>query len=366
MRNWVVTTFLMTVLPGLLFAQQPARSNDVNFYTNTPQLQARIARFTAEPATSKAGQTVRLEWAVENPVGVSIEPGIGAVLAHGVKEVKPRQTTTYVLNVQGPRQQMITQEVTVTIPGTVPLKAVTSVKREVPRMPDGKPNLSGVYNMIFPGSFFPGGAPMNISNTPGPLETMPVLKAGAEKFKVVRGPDDAGSSADCHPPGVPEAMAETFAATKGPLVHRLLATLEAAQAAGGDIRGLQSAAIRVVAGIPGAEQSGWLLDVRIDDHDAPLAELTRLVLLHEASNASEAAGPGADPGAPARVAELGRGNPEGWFWYGVSLANNGRLEEAAAALQKAYAVSDDWRELLGRIPHMLPGDPTVLERLVQG
>ena len=167
-------------------------------------------------------------------------------------------------------------------------------------------------------------------------------------------------------PGVPEAMAETFAATTGPLVHRLLATLEAGQAAGGDIRGLQSAAIRVVAGIPGAEQSGWLLDVRIDDHDAPLAELTRLVLLHEASNASEAAGPGADPGAPARVAELGRGNPEGWFWYGVSLANNGRLEEAAAALQKAYAVSDDWRELLGRIPHMLPGDPTVLERLVQG
>jgi uncharacterized Ntn-hydrolase superfamily protein len=167
-------------------------------------------------------------------------------------------------------------------------------------------------------------------------------------------------------PGVPEAMAETFATTTGRLVHRLLATLQAAQAAGGDIRGLQSAAIRVVAGLPGAEQKGWLLDVRIDDHDAPLAELTRLVLLHEASNASEAEGPGADPGAPARVAELGRGNPEGWFWYGVSLANNGRVEEAAAALRKAYEVSDDWRELLGRIPHMLPGDPAVLERLLQG
>lgn len=60
--------------------------------------------------------------------------------------------------------------------------------------------------MIFPGSFFPGGAPMNISNTPGPLETTPVLKAGAEKFRVVRGPNDAGSSADCHAPGVPQAM----------------------------------------------------------------------------------------------------------------------------------------------------------------
>ncbi len=165
-------------------------------------------------------------------------------------------------------------------------------------------------------------------------------------------------------PGVPESMAEAFVATTGPLVHRLLATLEAAQAAGGDIRGLQSAAIRVVAGLPGAEQSGWLLDVRIDDHDAPLAELTRLVLLHDAANA--AAEGQADPDAPARVAELGRGNPEGWFWYGVSLANQGRVEEGAAALQKAYAVSDDWRELLGRIPHMLPGDPLVLERLLQG
>ena len=94
---------------------------------------------------------------------------------------------------------MITQDVTVTIPGTAPLKVVTALKRDVPKMPDGKPNLSGVYNMIFPGSFFPGGAPMNISNTPGPLETKPVLKAGAEKFKVTRGPDDAGASSGLPP-----------------------------------------------------------------------------------------------------------------------------------------------------------------------
>jgi hypothetical protein len=206
MRISVLAASLLTVLPGLLSAQQPAISNDVNFYSGTPQLQARIARFAAQSATSKAGQPVRLEWAVENPVGVSIEPGIGAVQARGSKDVNPRQTTTYVLTVLGPRNQMISQEVTVTIPGTVPLKPVTSAKREIPKMPDGKPNLTGVYNMIFPGSFFPGGAPMNISNTPGPLETKPVLKAGAEKFKVVRGPNDAGSSADCHPPGVPEAM----------------------------------------------------------------------------------------------------------------------------------------------------------------
>ena len=44
---------------------------------------------------------MRLEWAVENPVGVSIEPGIGAVQAHGFKEVTPRQTTTYVPDPSG-------------------------------------------------------------------------------------------------------------------------------------------------------------------------------------------------------------------------------------------------------------------------
>jgi hypothetical protein len=70
--------------------------------------------------------------------------------------VNPRQTTTYVLTVHGPRDQMLTQEVTVTIPGTAPLKTATPVKREIPKMPDGKPNLSGVYNMIFPGQFLPG------------------------------------------------------------------------------------------------------------------------------------------------------------------------------------------------------------------
>jgi hypothetical protein len=206
MRSQVLATSLLTVLSGLSTAQQRNISNDVNFYSGTPQLQARVAKFTAQPATSKAGQTVTLEWAVENPVGVSIEPGIGAVPARGSKEVTPKQTTTYVLMVRGPRDQMLTQEVTVTIPGTTPLKPPASAKREIPKMPDGKPNLTGVYNMIFPGSFFPGGAPMNISNTPGPLETTPVLKTGAEKFKVVRGPNDAGPSADCHPPGVPQAM----------------------------------------------------------------------------------------------------------------------------------------------------------------
>jgi hypothetical protein len=108
--------------------------------------------------------------------------------------------------------------------------------------------------------------------------------------------------------------------------------------------------------------SGWLLDVRIDDHSEPLHELRRLVRLHEASNSSEHS---SDPDAPAMVAELGRGNPEGWFWHGVILANEGRIEEAKAAFGCAFAAGEQWRELLRRIPGMLPGDPGLLRELLQ-
>ena len=47
---------------------------------------------------------------------------------------------------------------------------------------------------------------MNIAGKPGEAETKPVLKAGAEKFKVVRGPEDSGLSSDCMPLGVPQEL----------------------------------------------------------------------------------------------------------------------------------------------------------------
>src|SRR5262249_1173639 len=84
--------------------------------------------------------------------------------------------------------------------------SIPAALKEIPKMADGKPNLSGVYNSIFPGTFFPGGAPMNIAGVPGPAETKPVLKAGAEKFKVTRGPEDSGLSSDCRPLGVPQSF----------------------------------------------------------------------------------------------------------------------------------------------------------------
>jgi uncharacterized Ntn-hydrolase superfamily protein len=79
-----------------------------------------------------------------------------------------------------------------------------------------------------------------------------------------------------------DALAETFESSAGtPLSARLLDCLGAAQAAGGDSRGQQSAALVVVQrGAGYAELSDVLVDLRVEDHERPLEELRRLYDLH--------------------------------------------------------------------------------------
>jgi uncharacterized Ntn-hydrolase superfamily protein len=81
-----------------------------------------------------------------------------------------------------------------------------------------------------------------------------------------------------------DALASTFEATAGrALADRLLECLAAAQAAGGDRRGQQSAALLVVERDGGyAGLSDVLVDLRVDDHPRPVEELERLHLLHKA------------------------------------------------------------------------------------
>src|SRR6478735_2670159 len=80
-----------------------------------------------------------------------------------------------------------------------------------------------------------------------------------------------------------DAIAETFERTAGqPLVERLLDCLDAAQAAGGDRRGQQSAAVLVVEKDGGyAGLSDVLVDLRVDDHEQPVAELARIYALQD-------------------------------------------------------------------------------------
>jgi uncharacterized Ntn-hydrolase superfamily protein len=81
-----------------------------------------------------------------------------------------------------------------------------------------------------------------------------------------------------------DALAETFRQTSGkPLAERLMDCLDAAQTAGGDSRGQQSAALLVVQKDAGyANLSDVIVDLRVDDHERPLEELRRLYGLHEA------------------------------------------------------------------------------------
>jgi hypothetical protein len=159
-----------------------------------PGLEPRIISFEARPATVRAGDAVQLVWATENPSGgVSIDREIGAVNARGSRTVTPAATTTYTLTMRGGPSR----SVTITVQGTAAPRsrpAVGGAGDGVPRMPDGRPDLTGVY----------GSAGLPAGTTPPPL------KPGAEKFRIVRGPDDIRGRTtlttgnDCKPLGIPQ------------------------------------------------------------------------------------------------------------------------------------------------------------------
>ncbi len=83
-------------------------------------------------------------------------------------------------------------------------------------------------------------------------------------------------------PGVVDAMASAFRGASGTLADRLLTALAAGQREGGDKRGQQSAALVVCK--PGGGYGGFndrYVDLRVDDHATPIAELSRLLELHK-------------------------------------------------------------------------------------
>lgn len=97
----------------------------------------------------------------------------------------------------------------------------------------------------------------------------------------VTGPGFAAQGNILAGPQVVEALAQTFRSTEGELAERLLAALAAGDATGGDRRGRQSAALYVAR--LGGSYGGFLdryVDLRVDDHHAPVAELERLLRLH--------------------------------------------------------------------------------------
>lgn len=157
--------------------------------------------------------------------------------------------------------------------------------------------------------------------------------------------------------GVPEAMAAAYRAHDGDLAERLLAALDAAEAAGGDVRGRQSAALLVV---PAAGEA-WRtrFDVRVEDHGDPLAELRRVVRLARAyemaGRADELAAEGAHAEATrlyVAAAELAPGADELTFWAGLGAAAED-LDAGVELVRRASAVKPAWLTLLDRLSEEL-------------
>jgi len=154
--------------------------------------------------------------------------------------------------------------------------------------------------------------------------------------------------------GVWPAMSEAFAGAAGGLTTRLLAALDAGEAAGGDVRGRQSAAILVVP----ATGDPWetIVDLRVEDHPEPLVELRRLAGLHDAyvlaGEGDELAGAGDHDAAARRYVEAHERAPESAeleFWAGLALIQRGERERGLAHLRAAIARGRGWRELLDRL-----------------
>lgn len=172
------------------------------------------------------------------------------------------------------------------------------------------------------------------------------------------------------------AMAEAFERTRGDLADRMLASLEAGQAAGGDVRGKQSAAILIVK--PKSTDRPWvgadrLFELRVEDSPEPIAELKRLVAL---ARAYAHAGRGDDLVAEKKIdealreyAEAARLAPEIEelpFWQAVTLVSVGRESEAMPIFRKVFAKNPGWADLVPRLPaaKLLPGDPALIKRIV--
>ena len=177
--GWLSPIFLPLIFQFAI-AQNPARV--------APP--ARILSFTAQPASVQAGQPVLLVWSTENPGALAIEPNVGRVTPRGSRQVNPTATTTYTLTVGGPNNTTVTRSITVTVAGTAaPVPAAT------PTAPH--PDLSGVYGFA------------GVRNA-----TPPTLKPGAEKFKIVRGPNEVRGNTtlgpNCVPLGVPQSFVTPY------------------------------------------------------------------------------------------------------------------------------------------------------------
>jgi uncharacterized Ntn-hydrolase superfamily protein len=159
---------------------------------------------------------------------------------------------------------------------------------------------------------------------------------------------------------VPAAMADAYRGHEGDLADRLMAALDAAEAAGGDLRGRQSAALLVVPGTGEAWRTRF--DLRVDDHPEPLPEMRRLLrfarayeLASQADSLLAEGARGAASGLYTRAAELAPEADELIFWAGLGVAADD-LDAGVELIRRAAERKPAWLTLLERLPAEL--EPT--------
>lgn len=174
-----------------------------------------------------------------------------------------------------------------------------------------------------------------------------------------------------------KAMFEAYqTALKDPsldIAERLLRALEAAQKSGGDIRGKQSAAIKVVSAQTTTKSwGGILMELRVEDHIEPIQELRRLVEIHRAyeymNQGDDFLGKGQKTDAMTAYATAAKLAPqivEIPFWNAVTLADNGNMDEALTIFKDVFKREPVWKELLNRLPAsgLIKNDPEMLIKI---
>ncbi len=153
------------------------------------------------------------------------------------------------------------------------------------------------------------------------------------------------------------AMAEAFKNSSGPLAERMITTLEAAQKAGGDIRGQQSASILIVKGAStGRIWEDRLMDLRVEDHPEAVQEIKRILKVNRAyehMNKGDLAVEHGDMDLAKKeygaAEEMFPENEEMKYWHAVTLVNNGNLEESLPMFRDVFEKNGDWKELTPRL-----------------
>ena len=153
------------------------------------------------------------------------------------------------------------------------------------------------------------------------------------------------------------SMSKAYKNADGPLAERMVAALQAAQKAGGDIRGQQSAAILVVKGkSTGKKWEDRKIDLRVEDNDHAVDEITRLLKVKRAYQHMNAGDQAIEAGnVDQALKEYGAArnmfpdNLEMTYWTAVSMANAGRIAESLPLFRQVFNKNDHWVMLTKRI-----------------